>query len=129
MALPRYLATLIDSMALQTEIEQSLVDSMTRRLERNLGTLERLFGKECSRGCYKHLMDCLYKAHEAKCLDDYEKWVERCIRSRLGRILTDAEDELIGELLNQITGITETLLNVAGVELIEPEEPEEENPV
>lgn len=128
MALPSYLAKLIESMPMQTEIEESLVGTMTRRLERNLRTLERLFGSECSRGCYKHLIDCLSKSREATCLDEYEEWVERCIRARLGRILTEGEDELIGELLNQITGITETLLNAAGVELIEEEEPEE-NPV
>ncbi|MFZ5824886.1 MAG: hypothetical protein ACOY94_11200 [Bacillota bacterium] len=128
MALPRKLERFIGKITPQTELEGKLLRTLVRKLESSLATLSKTVDKDCAEGCYDHLIDCLFDDAEAIHLDQYETWVERCIAHKLGRVPTEAEEALIGELLNQITGITEVVLTLGGMTLVEEEEPEEDVP-
>lgn len=124
MALPGKMERLIGKIPIQSDMERELLSALTRRLERNLVTLHKVFGSDCAEGCYRQLIDCLFKEGDAACLDQYEQWVENCITSELGRVLSETEETLLGELLGQITGVTEALVTLGG--LILAEEPDEE---
>lgn len=126
MALNKKLERLTRKIAPQTELEARLLKTLTRKLESSLSILRKAIDSDCAEGCYDHLIDCIFDDAEAAHLDRYETWVERCIAHKLGRVLTEAEEALVGELLNQITGITETLLTLGGMTLVEEEEDEEE---
>lgn len=125
MALPSKLQRLVEGIVTQSEIERRLLRVLLRKLESSLAALNTVSGSDCAERCFRHLIKCLFQERSSGCLDQYEQWVERCLASRLGRALNDAEDELLGELLNQITGITETLVKLSGMELAdEPDEDE-----
>ncbi|MFZ5814430.1 MAG: hypothetical protein ACOY93_03915, partial [Bacillota bacterium] len=106
-------------------VEQRLLRALVRRLENSFGILEKAVGSECAHDCYRHLMEPLFSEKASANLDLYEQWVERCARLELGRPLTEAEEQMLGEVVSQITGITELLFNLAGVELFKEEDPEE----
>lgn len=126
MALPSKFLRVIDSIVTNTDPERRLLHSLLATLESNLEDLRKIAGSDCGERCYRHLIKCIFQERSSGCLDQYEQWVERCLADRLGRMLTEAEDELLGELLNEITGITETVFKLAGMELAdEPDEEEE----
>lgn len=126
MALPKKLERLTRTITPQTELEARLLKTLIRKLESSLAALRRATDSDCAEGCYDHLIDAIFADAEAVHIDRYETWVERCVAHKLGRVLTEAEDALLGELLNQITGITEMLLILGGMTLVEAEEEEEE---
>lgn len=119
MSLPKRLRLLAASIPTQTTIEQQLLKVLMRKLESSLYALEAVSGSDCAGRCFNHLVKCLSRERHTSCFDQYEQWVERCLARHLQRGLTDAEEMMVGELLGQITGITETLLDVAGLELEE----------
>lgn len=126
MALPKKLERLIRKIQPQSDLERALLKTLTKRLDNSLEILNKHFGSSCSEGCYSKLVDCVLEEGSSTCMDRYEVCVERCIMSRIGRMLSEAEESLISTVVGQITDITELLLSLAGVELTEPPEAEEE---
>jgi len=126
MALPRALTEVFGSITPQTDAERRLLRALQKRLESSLGIIEKAFGHECAADCFRYMVDDLFAERSTTVLDKYESWVERCARQEVGRPLTESEEELLGEVLGHITGIVETLLNLAGLELEDPEDEEDE---
>jgi erythromycin esterase-like protein len=126
MSLPIRMNEIAARITCQTEIEEKLLSTLLKKLDSSLFALLKLFGSDCATRCYDHALDCVYREKSSACLDQYEEWVEQCIEKRLRRPMTESEEVLVGELLNQITGTTEMLLAMAGAELVDEEEEEQE---
>jgi erythromycin esterase-like protein len=126
MSLPIRMNEIAARITCQTDIEEKLLSTLLKKLDSSLFALLKLFGSDCATRCYEHALDCIYREKSSACLDQYEEWVEQCIEKRLKRPMTESEEELVGELLNHITGITETVFAMAGAELVDEEEEEED---
>lgn len=117
MGLPNRLTSLIKKVRTGTPVEDKLLRLLVRRLTQTLSTLDELFGSECGEGCYRELVGCILKRGDSACFEQYEESVEGAITRR--RALTEHEEKLVGELVDQIVSMTELLLELAGVTLTE----------
>jgi hypothetical protein len=117
MDLPNRLTSLIKKVTTGTAVEDKLLRLFVTRLRHTLSTLEELFGSECGEGCFRQLIGCILQRGDSACFDQYEKSVEGCI-TRL-RSLTEQEERLVGEMVDQVVSMTELLLDLAGVTLTE----------
>lgn len=126
MSLPKKLERLVEQITTQSDVERKLLRTLKRKLESSLAALRKAVDGDCAEGCYEHLINSVFRDPQAVYLDQYEHWVERCVAAKLGRGITEEEEMLIGEIVTQVTGITEVLLTLGGMTLIEEEDQEEE---
>lgn|GEM_PF-2845223 len=126
MALPKKLERLVAKIKTQSPIEAELLPVFTKRLARNLHLLRDVVDDSCPEKLYGHMIDCIATDAHTDCLDWYEKNMERCLFNTLRRPLSEIEEQLVSEVIDEIVNVTEILLLMAGVRLAEPEEPEDE---
>ncbi len=120
MALPGKLERFIGKLTTQTEVEGRLLPEAVERLNNTLRSLRKV-GGDGIKSSYEDLIGCVLKEGSADCFDRFEESVEAALFATLGRDLTDAEEALVGALVNEIEEITEALLIVGGVELTDTE--------
>jgi hypothetical protein len=122
----RKLDRFISQVQIQSELEQTLVDTLSRRMRRNIALLDELFGTGAGEECYEGMMACITRGGDKTCLDRFEHCVLHSAVEALRRPLTEREEELVSEVVGQITDVTELLLTLGGVELVDPDDAEEE---